>query len=341
MRSTFKRELPIHLAIVIIGLLLLNYSEFDLSIGVFNSGEGSLWWPSITGTMINLALFYSISFYLIPEVLRKRGVIVFLIQLAILFLLLSFLEVIIDLAFVGKTLAPSETLSEIIITVTIFNLLFVMLALAYRFSKDWFINEKQRISLGEWKALNELNTLKNQINPHFLFNSLNSLFSMSLQSGDDRTAEGIRKLSEMMRYVFDKANLEKVALTDEIQYIEDYIYLQKLRFEDAVMVETDFSGISENSSIAPMILIPFIENAFKYGVNSTEKNKIICKLSCQNKQFSVYISNKIVEQSEPISSNGIGLMNVKKRLELLYPDQHSLNIYQKNDLFVVELKISL
>lgn len=288
MRSISTREIFIHFSILTIGLLLLNYPEFDLSIGVFNSGNGSLLWPSITGTIINMGVFYSISFYLIPEVLRKRGIIVFVIQLVILFLLLSFIEVITDLAFIGETKDHSETLSEIIITVSIFNMLFVMLALAYRFSKDWFINEKQRISMGEWKALNELNTLKNQINPHFLFNSLNSLFSMSLQSGDDRTAEGIRKLSEMMRYVFDKANLEKVALSDEIQYIEDYIYLQKLRFEDSVIVETDFSGINENSSIAPMILIPFIENSFKYGVNSTEKNKIICKLSCE-KNSSAFI----------------------------------------------------
>lgn len=341
MKNVSRRELLIHLSLVITGLFLLNYPAFDLTIGVFNSGLGTMWGPSITGTIINLTIFYSLAFYLIPEVLRRSGLIVFVIQLSILFFLLSFLEVIIDLTFLGGTHKSSEALSEIIITVVIFNLLFVIIAMAYRFSKDWFANEKQRISMGEWKARTELDTLKNQINPHFLFNSLNSLFSMSLSNGDDKTAEGIRKLSEMMRYVFDKANLDKVALSDEIQYIEDYIYLQKLRFEDNVYVDTHFSDDCKNIYIAPMLLIPFIENAFKYGVNATEKNKITCKLTCENKELLVYISNKIVDHIEAISSSGIGLVNVKKRLELIYPDQHNLNIYREDGLFVVKLKITI
>lgn len=341
MKTVSKGELLIHFALVAISLILLNYPGFDLTIGVFNSGDSSLRWPSVTGTIINLSIFYAISFYLIPKVLRKRSLVSFLAQFILLVLTLSSLEVVLDLVFLGWNQASSDELSEIIITVTVFNLLFVVFAFAYRFSKDWFINEKQRISIGEWQARTELNTLKNQINPHFLFNALNSLFSMSLKSGDDKTAEGIGKLSEMMRYVFDKSNLDKVALVDEIQYIEDYIYLQKLRFEDSVIVDMALSGGFKDKYIAPMILIPFLENAFKYGVNSSQKNKISFRLTCEKEYMSVTISNAIVDQTESIPSSGVGLVNVRKRLELIYPERHKLDISRENGIFTVKIEIML
>jgi len=335
------REFLLHLALVVLSLVLLNYPGFDLTIGVFQSADCSLLWPSTTGTLFNLGIFYIISFYLIPEVLRKRGSLVFIIQLVLVFAILTFLEVVVDLAFVEDARRDSDTLTEIVITVTMFNLIFVMLALAYRFAKDWFMHEKQRISIGEWKAKSELQALKNQINPHFLFNALNSLFSLSLKNGDEKTAEGIGKLAEMMRYVFDKSNLDKVSMEDEIQYIKDYIYMQKLRFEDSVAVVAEFSNACRDRRIAPMILIPFIENAFKYGVNAAGVNEITCRITCQNEAMEFYISNEVLENAETMPSTGIGLENVKKRLELIYPDQHTLEIDRSNGLFAVKLKIQL
>jgi len=326
---------------VVSSLFLLNYPGFDLTIGVFRSGDGSLLWPSIIGTLFNLGIFYLISFYLIPEVLRKRGAFVFIIQLVLSFAIFTFLEVVLDLAFVEEARRDSDTLSEIVIMVTMFHLIFVMLAFAYRFTKEWFMHEKQRISIGEWKAKSELQALKNQINPHFLFNALNSLFSLSLKNGDEKTAEGIGKLAEMMRYVFDKSNMDKVSMEDEIQYIEDYIYFQKIRFEESVTVEAEFSNARKDRRIAPMILIPFIENAFKYGVNASGRNKIRCRLICQNETVEFYISNKVLENTETMPSTGIGLDNVKKRLDLIYPDTHSLDIDQSNGLYTVKLKIAL
>ena len=341
MKSFSIKELLVHITVVASFLFVLNYPEFDLTLGVFRSGDGSLLWPSITGTLINLAIFYLISFYLIPKVLRKRGLVVFIIQFILFFSFLTFIEIVTDILFLGEAEVNADVLSEIIILVTIFNILFTIMAFAYRFSKDWFIHEKQRLSLGEWKARTELEALKNQINPHFLFNALNNLFSMALKSGDDKTAEGISKLSEMMRYVFDKSKLDKVPLAEEIQYIEDYIYLQKLRFEDAVMVDADFSNACNDKVIAPMILIPFVENAFKYGVNSSGKSTIGCQLNCREGFMEMMISNQILQNAETMPSTGIGLENVRKRLELIYPDRHDLEISNASDNFTVNLKIKL
>ena len=225
--------------------------------------------------------------------------------------------------------------------VLIIHILVIIIAFSYRFAADWFINEKQRLSINEWQARTELDMLKSQINPHFLFNALNNLFSMSLKTGDEKTAEGISKLSEMMRYVFDKSKKERVSLEEEVQYIEDYIYLQKLRFEDSVEVKSQFSNECLGKRIAPMLLIPFVENAFKYGVNSTDKHEIDLSLRCDDQRITFRISNEIVDNIESISSSGVGIVNVQKRLELLYPDAHSLTINDDKKNFSIILNIDL
>ena len=149
MKNLSVEEFFAHLSIVVITLFVLNYPGFDLTLGVFNGGNGTLLWPSIVGTAINMALFYGISFYLIPEVLRKRGLMVFAIQSLIFFSLLTFVEVVVDLSFLDDEKRSTEMLSEVIIVAAMFNALFAILAFAYRFSRDWFVHEKQRSAMRE------------------------------------------------------------------------------------------------------------------------------------------------------------------------------------------------
>lgn len=334
-------EILIHTAIVLAGLFIINYPGFDLTLGVFHSGNLSLLGPSIIGTIINAILFYGIVFYLIPEVLKKDGITKFLIQLLLAFTILSAVEVGVDALFiVNHDRGLQDLWLEMTIMVVFFHILVLILAFAYRFSKDWFVNEKLRRNINEWQLRSELDMLKSQINPHFLFNALNNLFSMSLQHGDEKTAEGISKLSEMMRYVFEKSSHEKVPIQNEIQYIEDYIYLQQLRFGNQVNVEFKNSIGFNSISIAPMLLISFVENAFKYGVSSQEKTNIEISILGLENRLEFVISNKIVKDNEAISSSGIGIGNVKKRLELLYPNNHSLEINDQNDVFNVKLIIN-
>lgn len=330
-----------HGVLVIIGLFLLNYPPFDLSLGVFSSGNLSLLWPSIIGTAINLILFYTIIVYLVPEILKKRNTKTFTSHLLLLFLILSLIEIGIDGLFVlnEERKLTNAVWFEIILIVVMIHTLTTVIALMYRFAKDWFTNEKLRRTVNEWQLRTELDMLKGQINPHFLFNALNNLFSMSLKHGDEKTAEGISKLSEMMRYVFDRSSQEKVALQDEISYIEDYIYLQKLRFEKKVKVSFIYPKNQLTKTIAPMLLIPFVENAFKYGVSGRKKTNINIAINITDTRLEFSLNNEIVNEDEKKSSTGIGIKNVRKRLALIYPDRHDLSISIHNNQFEVILTI--
>lgn len=342
MRKIKLREWIFHGLLVIAGLTLLNYPAFDLTFGVFSSGDQSFFWPSITGTIINLILFYGIVFYLIPVVLRKKGVASFIIWILTFFIGFSAVEFSIDYFFYiqsGRTYS-SFVQSEIIIMITVMHALSVIFGFAYRFSKDWFSNEETRRNISEQQLRSELEVLKSQINPHFLFNALNNLFSMALHSGDEKTAEGISRLSEMMRYVFDRSSEDHVALAEEVQYIQDYIHLQQLRFEKQVDVQIQYEGAETPFSIAPMLLIPFVENAFKYGVSSQESTIIDIRMNVEKEIFKFEIANKVVENVEAIQSSGVGIVNVQKRLALIYPEKHTLSVENENGMFKVFLSIA-
>ena len=340
MKSIKSFEWLIHWVIVFLGLFFLNYPAFNLTFGVFQSGDNTLLWPSIVGTFFNLLLFYLVSFYLIPISL-KRNVSLFIIQLLLLFVVISSAEIFIDAAFYKSkitTLGQADW-SEIIVMVLVIHVLVVIIAFAYRFSRDWFANERLRRSISEHQLRSELEVLKSQINPHFLFNALNNLFSMALQSGDEKTAEGINKLSEMMRYVFDNSRKEKVSLREEVQYISDYIFLQQLRFDKQVNVQFEYPAALPSFFIAPMLLIPFVENAFKYGVSSQTNTIISIAISLEKGNFIFEVKNQKIERTETIPSSGMGIKNVQKRLELIYSNQHELTLTDLPASFQVKLII--
>lgn len=340
MKDISALEWITHLSVVTLGLIILNYPAFDLTFGVFDSGDLTLLWPSIVGTGFNLTLYYGIAFVLIPRTL-KRGVGVFVIRLVALFILVSAVEVFVDSLFYMKQSLPLDNMVwfEIIAMVVFMHIISVIMAFAYRFTKDWFTNEQLRRSVTERQLKSELEILKRQINPHFLFNALNNLFSMALQSGDEPTAEGIGKLSEMMRYVFDKTGEDRVALQDEIRYISDYIYLQQLRFSEQVTVSFTYPEETRPFSIAPMLLIPFVENAFKYGVSAHARTEITIQLKWEADRLQFEVRNQKAERTETIPSSGVGLDNVKKRLELVYPDKHELTVDDGVTHFNVRLTI--
>ncbi|MFK7952834.1 MAG: sensor histidine kinase [Ekhidna sp.] len=342
MKKIKLKEGIVHLLIVSVCLALLNYAEFDLTIGVFRSGDQSFLLPSILGTIINMVLFYGVSLYLIPITLRKNGLALFVIWLLVWFIVLSGVEFCIDLLiFLLAGREYTETVQyEMIMLIVLVHVLTVIIGVAYRFSKDWFANEEIRRSVSEQQLRSELEVLKSQINPHFLFNALNNLFSMALHSGDEKTAEGISKLSEMMRYVFDRSSQDKVALAEEIQYIQDYLHLQQLRFEKQVDVAFQYEESETPFSIAPMLLIPFVENAFKYGVSSQEHTTIEIRMHVKEDTFRFEIANKVVDNTETIPSSGVGIVNVRKRLALIYPEKHILDVENENGMFKVFLSIT-
>lgn len=194
----------------------------------------------------------------------------------------------------------------------------------------------------EEKTQAELSYLKAQINPHFLFNTLNSLYALTLEQSKE-APEAVLKLSGIMRYVVSESAQEFVALSKEIQYVKDYIDLQQLRINDNVQLNIQIEGNAEGKRIAPMLLIPFIENAFKYGVNPDEDSVIEIRIQVSEQDLQMRVLNTIANSEVAADhATGTGVSNVQKRLSFLYPQKHKLQFaIQENGMYLVDLKIFL
>ena len=188
----------------------------------------------------------------------------------------------------------------------------------------------------------ELTHLKSQINPHFLFNILNSLYSFALHNSD-KTADVILKLSDLMRYMVYESNTTKILMSEELTFLKNYIGLERILDVGKVKITFDIEGDYENLSIAPLIIFPFVENAFKHGVGGSPGNSwIIIKLKFHDKRLNVFISNsRGLRRGNSKRVGGIGITNAKKRLELLYPNSHGLNMIKTGTTFTIEMSISL
>jgi hypothetical protein len=210
----------------------------------------------------------------------------------------------------------------------------VFVTLSLRVSGRWRQTEQARVA-------SELSFLKAQINPHFLFNTLNSIYALAIEQSPN-TADAVVKLSSFMRYVTRDTGNDWVPLQRELDYIEQYIDLQRLRLADTATVSYTHNGSTEGLQIAPLLLISFVENAFKYGVNPAVDSPISIEATVQASQLHVHVCNRKVRQATSAGeSGGIGLTNTRARLALLYPDRHILNIADQADTFTVDLTIQL
>ena len=181
----------------------------------------------------------------------------------------------------------------------------------------------------------ELKFLKMQIHPHFLFNSLNTIYGFAIAKADE-APEMILKLSNLLDYILYQVDKPLVLLSHEIKHIEDYISLEKMRFQDSLEVIFEKEIHQENIEIAPMLLLPFVENSFKHGIQIDGVLKVFIKLKTTKNSLTFEISNSTKNNLE--SKKGIGLENIKKRLEMLYGITYNLNIFQLENTFKVELK---
>lgn len=183
----------------------------------------------------------------------------------------------------------------------------------------------------------ELKYLKMQIHPHFLFNTLNTMYGYALKKADE-TPEMILKLSNLLDYLLYQVDKPFVSLAEEINHIEDYISLEKMRFNDTLEVKFSKKIHAETLEIAPMLFIPFVENSFKHGIITNGVLKIEIAIETDHNQIKFKIKNNSSRDS--ICNNGIGLDNIKKRLQLLYPNQYQLNMTSQNEEFFVTLIIT-
>lgn len=186
----------------------------------------------------------------------------------------------------------------------------------------------------------ELSYLKAKINPHFLFNTLNSLYALALTQ-HKQTPNAILKLSSLMRYVVSESESKKVSLKKELTYIEDYIELQKLRFSSNVEFEYKVTGEPNGYEIAPLILINYIENAFKFGLHTDKRSIIEILIDIENSNLQLHIKNRIVYQNGDVPGTEEGLQNSRNRLNLIYSGKHSFHSKQENGFYYVDLTIEL
>jgi two-component system LytT family sensor kinase len=213
-----------------------------------------------------------------------------------------------------------------------------------RLKKDQQEILELKTELGKSDA--NLNFLKSQINPHFLFNALNTLYGTALQENAERTGEGIQKLGDMMRFMLEENVADKTFLATDINYLRNYISLQRLRIARSpnINIDIDIDEPTDQYVIAPMMLLPFVENAFKHGISLTSPSHVKITLQTKNNKLYLDVSNSINKAGETDPERlhgGIGLQNVKQRLSLLYPDRHELIIRENAKEFFIHLTIEL
>jgi len=296
---------------------------------------------------VNVAVFYINYIFLIPELIKKRKQYLWFI---VCFILLIAVSVGIKVAvakfypeYVLQYKADDKIqhipLASYIISVVFIAGFFLVSSSVIKFAVDWFSNERIQRNLESEKKDMELQFLKSQLNPHFLFNSLNNIYSLAYQKSD-KTADAILKLSEIMRYMIYESNDSWVSLNKEVEYVESYVELQKLRFKDGASVEISINGVIDGQQIVPLILISFVENAFKHGVANDPSDPIKINIIANQKILHFSVTNK-KNTTNKDAIGGVGLNNVERRLQLLYPERYKLNIVNTPTHYTTELMLDL
>lgn len=217
------------------------------------------------------------------------------------------------------------------------NFVFIqVMAIGLQYFKRGVVNQYQLQELKAKTATTELNALKAQINPHFLFNTLNNIYGMN-QIDSEKGSEMIMELSDVMRYHLEFSKVGKVKLEDEIQLLQSYIKLEKLRLRETCEVKVDFDA-DESLMISPLLFIPFVENAFKHGTHPTKACYVTIKLTTPPGKILFTVKNSLIANRKVVKTN-IGLQNTKRRLDLLFPEKHKLNIVKNESYHLVELSI--
>ena len=312
-------------------------------------------WSFIAFCIIFLFLFYFNTYVLIPKLYLEKKFVAYAVVIMILFAAVYFIEPFDDL--MGNFTRPENPamvpppgpgmggpppggnhkrqtdIVSVVLFITVWSL-----STAICIIRQWRLTEKKVIQAEADKANAELSFLKAQINPHFLFNTLNNIYSLAITKNEN-TAASIMKLSNIMRYVTDDVREDFVSLDNEIECMRDYIDLQRLRLGKKMNVDFMVTGNTGNKKMAPLILMTFIENVFKYGVSNHEPSDIVIKLSADEHAITFFSRNKLFEKKYNAGRTGIGIVNTKERLKHLYPDKHFLDIKKENGFFTVQLSL--
>jgi two-component system sensor histidine kinase AlgZ len=327
------------------------YLSFNLyQITSFQRTRGGFDWERmLTSVSIQLVFTMLITylnyFYILPRFLKHKSwpkyVVEFIIPLAAVITIRVYVSRI--LMAVDERSINYFYSSFFIVQATAITLFITFFIAMLRFLEQWFELEARKKEIENEKLTTELNFLKAQINPHFLFNTLNNLYYLAY-SKSENTTEVIAKLSQMMRYMIYDSNHSKVLLSKEIEYMENYISLERLRLNNQIPIQFKTEGDIQDVRIAPLILITFLENAFKHGVTNNDTSawvNIGIKMEGKVCYYTVENSKISSLQNGHAGKSGIGLQNVMRRLELSYPGLFDLKVDNGGDQYSVKLKLAL
>jgi len=349
MRKTGRRSLiRIALNIVFTGSLFLS--------AVDNNGGR---YPLLLVLIYNVLLFvpsWITNFVLFPKLRRDKNIGVFFALITVLFLVSSFilgqylhwfqqqfhLKDISDITGVGIVSSAPAALQDYQFYFDVLPGIFIIMAcMAIGYAiQELILKIRKDKEISHEHAIAELQLLKSQISPHFLFNVLNSLYALALERSEE-TPDVILKLSDILRYSLYETQEKEVPMANEIHIINTYIEIERLRIPESAQVSFIYSGVGATSKIAPMLLLPLVENAFKHGTDSTVGSSYVeAVLSCDADMLTFVCRNSFKE-SPAKDIGGIGIQNIRKRLQLLYPQRHSLEIEKKENVFTATLKLKL
>ncbi len=326
-------------------------SFFALVYGSFEEQYGRQYLIQLTDAVLQIPAVYFTLYFLMPRFLFKEKYIEFIIYLILLILSFSALHwfnyVIVqepifwpdddytpDLVNFGKMLKNTTKVYPVLV-----------LAIVIKWFKYWYREQKSNQQLVEEKLKAELNFLKAQVHPHFLFNTLNNLYALTLKKSKD-APEVVLKLSDLLNYMLYECTADQVLIEKEIKLLKDYISLEQIRYGNRLNISFNILGNAGGMRVAPLMLLPFVENSFKHGV-SEEMNEawVSIDLELKEEKLTLKVENsksKHEERDDQFNyKEGIGLKNVQRRLELLYPEKHSLEMHDSVDSFLIILTLEL
>jgi sensor histidine kinase YesM len=313
---------------------------------LFTILSNAAFWASVKEQLINLPFrmipVYLVFYWLFPRYLLRRRYPGFFLYSILAILIFSAIQSWIMYRMHEGRMEEEWSWVWMVSSVMLTSYI-LALALALKLLRFWYQREKYIQELSSARMEAELKFLKAQVHPHFLFNTLNNLYTLTLKKSDS-APEVVEKLSDLLRYMSYDANHHTVLLGNEIEYLRNYIALEKIRYGDKLEIAFTISGPVEGLQIAPLILIPFVENSFKHGVSGRlTACWITIHLSVEEKKLTFKVENSLPssQKDEMGYKEGIGLKNVQRRLDLIYPEQHELRVTQSADSHLVVLKMEL
>jgi two-component system LytT family sensor kinase len=293
-----------------------------------------------------IIVFYIIFYFITPVFFNRKNKLSFIAGFCICIFAASFLVIWVMNVFLKKNIVPIRFNFHWEYTDLVNNKYFIALSgaiagLVMRLSLNW-LSAKRKIEMTERANISsELLYLKAQLNPHFLFNAINTIY-IQMDLSKEEAKHTLSTFSEMLRYQLYECDVEKIAIEKEVQYIRNYMRLQRLRLDENYMVNFSYSDSLNNFTIAPLLLLPFIENACKhFSAEDDESFFIKGELKKEGELFIFHCSNSKDKKNVLNNHTGIGLSNVKRRLELLYPNKHSLTITDSDTKFEIWLTIQI